>query len=351
MLAAITMAENGEVSANQAADAHGVPRSTLKDRLNGRVTHGTKPGPRPYLDSREESELVDYLFNAAKTGFGKTRQQIKCIAENVAKEKGILKSNRISNGWWRRFLARQPQLALRREDTTGHVRMDAINHENIQNYYQLLKDVLDEHNLMDHPKQIYNMDETGMPFDPRPPKVAAPKGLKKVRYRSSGQKGQVTVGCASGQAIPTFVIFDAKQLNLLWTKGEVPGTRYGLSDSGWIDQELFHGWFAEHFLQHAVSPRPLLLLLDGHSSHFEPQTIRFAKENNIIVFCLPPHTTHEAQPLDCSLFGPLKVHWTSACHDFHQKNPGKIITKYNFSALFSQAWFKSITPETICSGF
>ena len=120
------------------------------------------------------------------------------IAENVAKEKGILRSNCISNGWWRRFLARQPKVALHRGDTTGHVRMDAINHENIQNYYQLLKDVLDEHNLMDHLEQIYNMDETGMPFGPHPPKVAAPKGLKKVRYWSSDRKGQVTVvGCAS----------------------------------------------------------------------------------------------------------------------------------------------------------
>lgn len=61
--------------------------------------------------------------------------------------------------------------------------MDAINHKNIKNFYQLLKDVLDEHNLMDHPEKIYNMDEMGMPFDPRPFKVAAPK---KVRYRSSG---------------------------------------------------------------------------------------------------------------------------------------------------------------------
>ena len=120
----------------------------MKDRLKGRVTHGTKPGPHPYLDSREESELVDYLFNAAKTGFGKMRQQIKYIAENVAKEKSILKSNHISNGWWRRFLARQPQLALCRGDTTGHVRTDAINHENVGNYYQLLKDVL-EVNLPD----------------------------------------------------------------------------------------------------------------------------------------------------------------------------------------------------------
>ena len=106
MLAAITMAENGDVSANQAADVHGVPCLTLKDRLKGRVTHETKPGPHPYLDSREEKELVDYLFDAAKTCFGKMGQQIKCIVENVAKEKGILRSNHISNGWWRRFLAR-----------------------------------------------------------------------------------------------------------------------------------------------------------------------------------------------------------------------------------------------------
>ena len=106
MLAAITMAKNSEESANQASDVHSVPRSTLKDRLKGRVTHETKLGPHPYLNSREEKELVDYLLDAAKTGFGKMRQQIKCIAENVAKEKGIPMSNHTSNGWWRRFLAR-----------------------------------------------------------------------------------------------------------------------------------------------------------------------------------------------------------------------------------------------------
>ena len=40
--------------------------------------------------------------------------------------------------------------------------------------------------------------------------------------------------------IPSFVIFDAKQLNQLWTRGEVIGTRYGLSDSGRTDQALFY---------------------------------------------------------------------------------------------------------------
>ena len=39
----------GQMSANKAANLFGVPRSMLKDRLSGRVVHGTKPGPKPYL--------------------------------------------------------------------------------------------------------------------------------------------------------------------------------------------------------------------------------------------------------------------------------------------------------------
>ena len=104
-------------------------------------------------------------------------------------------------------------------------------------------------------------------------------------------------------------------------------------------------------MKHAVASRPLLLLLDGHSSHYEPATIRFAKEYDVIILRLPPHTTHETQPLDCSLFWPLKIHWREAVHDFYQKNPGKVISKLNFSGIFRQAWLQSITAENTCGGF
>ena len=45
--------------------------------------------------------------------------------------------------------------------------------------------------------------------------------------------------------------------------GEVPGTMYRHSSSGWTDTEIFDAWFADHFLQYAPAARPLLLLLDG----------------------------------------------------------------------------------------
>ena len=44
--------------------------------------------------------------------------------------------------------------------------MDAMNNsEELENYFELLKDVLEENNLMDKPSQIYNVDESGMPLD------------------------------------------------------------------------------------------------------------------------------------------------------------------------------------------
>ena len=103
---------------------------------------------------------------------------------------------------------------------------------------------------------------------------------------------------AAGYTIPPLVIFDHKTLKPEMTVGEVPGTMYGLSSSGWIDTELFELWFAHHFLAHAPPVRPLLLLLDGHSSHFQPSFVRRAAEEQVIVFCLPPHTKYLTQPLD-----------------------------------------------------
>ena len=153
-----------------------------------------------------------------------------------------------------------------------------------------------------------------------------------------------------GQAQPPFIIYAAKQLSELWTRDSIAGSRYAVSDKGWIDQEFFFFWFKEHFLTHAVNRRPLLLLLDGHSSHFEPATIKFAKDNNIAVFCLPPRTTHECQPLDCSCFGPLKKHW-QVCHSFYQENPGQVISKLNFCRIFKPAWLKAVSPENIINGF
>lgn len=77
------------------------------------------------------------------------------------------------------------------------------------------------------------------PLDSRPPNIIAKRGQKKVRYRTAGNKNQITViGCANaaGQSVPPMVIFEGTYLNHEWTVGKVPGTFYGTSGKGWTDQ-------------------------------------------------------------------------------------------------------------------
>ena len=328
MQAALDDVKRG-VSGNRAADFNGIPRSTLKDRLSGRVVHGTNPGPVPYLTTDEETDLAHHLLTAAEIGYRKTRRDVFCLVESYlktkTKTKKILMGTKLSHGWWEKFLKRNPNLVLRVGDSTAGVRFDAITTENMDHYFNLLKCVYDEYEFRKHPESIYNMDETGVPLCPRPPKIIAKKGQKKDRYRTSGQKTQITVlacGSATGQVQPPFIVFAAKQISPLWTVDEVNGSRFAVSDNGWIDQELFNFWLTSHFLPNAASRHPLLLLLDGHSSHFEPYSIQLAREHDVVIFCLPPHTTHECQPLDTTFFRSLKSHWQDSCHRFYQSNPG-----------------------------
>ena len=61
VLAAFEDVKKG-VSQKHAVDTHGVPRSTFKDHINGKVLHGTRPGPVSYLTTEEETLLAEYLL-------------------------------------------------------------------------------------------------------------------------------------------------------------------------------------------------------------------------------------------------------------------------------------------------
>jgi hypothetical protein len=133
MLEAIKAVGEG-CTISQAARDYGVPKTTLYDRVSGKVLHGTNPGPKPYLTMDEEQQLGTYLKHCAKVGYGKTRRDVVGIVSTVATEKGVLRGGQVSTGWWRRFLERQKDLSLRQGDSTAHVRMDAVNCETMQHY-------------------------------------------------------------------------------------------------------------------------------------------------------------------------------------------------------------------------
>ena len=336
------------VSVRQASEVFGVPRSTLGDRASGRVIPGANSGPEKYLTTAEEIELVQFLTRVAAIGYGKSRKEVMAIAQGVVGEKCLNKV--VSNGWWESFCRRNPTISLRAAAPLSMARAKATDPEMLSRYFDLLERTLDQNDLRGRPNQIFNMDESGVPLDPKSPRIVAERGSGAVTI-GSGNKSQVTGVSAAGFSMPPMVIWDRKTLAPELTHGEVEGTMYGLSGSGWMDRELFGLWFKHHFLSYVPSVRPILLLMDGHSSHYCPSTIRLAAQEHIILFALPPNTTHLSQPLDKGCFGPLKMAWREECHRYLTMHPGRIITKFQFSSLFRNAWLKSMSVANITGGF
>ncbi len=110
MLAAMKAVIEDGMSVRRAAELHQVPKSTLGDRISGRVLSGATSGPPSYLTSVEEEELVTFLCRVAQIGHGRTRQEVIAIVERVLSSRDNTRT--VTSGWWASFVGRHPKLAL-----------------------------------------------------------------------------------------------------------------------------------------------------------------------------------------------------------------------------------------------
>lgn len=212
------------------------------NRLSGRVLDSV-PTAR-YLTDDEEEEVVAFVIGSGSIGYPKTVKEILAVVQRILSARGIERS--VTYGWWESFRKRHPNLSLRTPAALSRPRAMASNCVVLDHYFDMLEETLSENNLIEHPSQIFNMDETGMPLNPKPPKTVHAKGEKNPHSVCGDTKAQITVvGCvsAAGQCLPPMIIWDRKNLKREYTVGEIHGTIYGLSSKGWMDQILFNKWF------------------------------------------------------------------------------------------------------------
>ena len=93
------------------------------------------------------------------------------------------------------------------------------------------------------------------------------------------------------------------------------------------------------------------MLVDGHRSHIDLEVSKFCSENQILLYCLPPHSSHLLQPLDVGFFRSLKVAWGKECNRYRAKEFGSSVTRETFSYVFREAWFSCVRPSIFVSAF
>ena len=96
---------------------------------------------------------------------------------------------------------------------------------------------------------------------------------------------------------------------------------------------------------------PQLIVLDSHSSHDTLGLIEAARDENIVLFALPPHTTQWLCPLDKSVFSPLSREYNRVCSEFMSVSTNNLVCKWEWPRLFNLAYKAAFTEKNIQSGF
>ena len=121
--------------------------------------------PPRYLSSVEKEEFVKFVLGCASMGYAKSCKEVLALAQSLVANWGVTKA--ITSVWWESFCRRHPNLTIRYSAPLSKARMVASDSDVISRYFNILEQTLAENNLEDKPCQMFNMDETGMPLDPK----------------------------------------------------------------------------------------------------------------------------------------------------------------------------------------
>ena len=311
---------------------YGVPVSTLVARTKGwksRAASGMplsiKPetqyggGRKPDLSDTNENILADNLSVMSKWGFGLMAEEVMDIVQDFVIANNLktrFKNGRPGRDWLRSFFSRHKLTLKKPEIQEGSRFRQQEDPFIVYGFLDLVEKHIKELNLERKPENIYNLDESAFFSDPQQGKVVCPKGIASKRLtHGSGRDSTTVLACvnAAEEILPPLIVHSGKHIWSSWISDKAfPGTSYKATKNGWMDTNTFYSWFTSQFLQQVPKEcRPILLLYDGHLSHISLELITAARQSDVHIIKLPPHTSHLLQPLDVSVFRGLKCEWNS----------------------------------------
>ena len=352
---ALQSVANGQ-SLRKAALEWGVPRSTLQHRLQGTQPWESAFAQRQRLSPSQESHLVEWVRIQAALGLPPTHQQVRDFADRILRLRGDPQG--IGKNWFQAFLKRNPSIKVYRARPIDSQRINGASTDIIRDWFHRL--ALPEIRAI-HPANRYNMDETGI-LEGRGVNglVLGSSGSQALRKKQPGSRAWTSiVECisATGSLLPPLVIFKGKTVQQQWFPLDLdPYIRWKFTatDNGWTSDLTAIYWLQEVFIpstQPADPSTPRLLILDGHGSHETTEFMYLCYSNNIQLVFLPPHTSHVLQPLDQSVFGPLKGAYKKELGFLETWNNSMVVGKRAFLSCYRKARIAACTAQNIKSGW
>lgn len=362
---AIDKVMNHNMTIREASERFSVPKSTLFDKVK-LLKDGKEAVLKPVMgrfkktfsDEYEDlleshiKDLVDRCMPLSKKEFLKLAYD---LAEKLKLPHRFSNEKRMAGKhFYDDFVKRHPDISLRTAESTSLMRAVGFNQHQVEIFFANLEKLMSKYNF--RPSNIFNCDETGVTTVQKHEKVMAKKNIRQVGKLTSAERGKnVTIMfCMSaiGQFIPPFFIFPRQRINDRLMINAPPESDAVAQPKGWINNEIFLKWLS-HFVKFSKPAKesPILLVLDGHSSHKTLDVINFCRDNHIFLLSTPPHTTHKLQPLDRSFMKPFKNAYHERCGVWMRANAGARLTDYDIAGLVAEAFKKVARLEIAEAGF
>lgn len=352
-------------SIRTAAETYNLCHVSLYRFIKRKKQGETKPSvgyrsTKRVFSDEQESLMANYLLDAASIFYGLSTKEVRTLAYQLAVRYNIAtplnwSENKLAGpDWFSGFMKRHPQLSIRAPQATSLARATSFNKANVKLFFDNLIAVMDREKFQ--AKDIWNVDETGVTTVQRPNRIVAKRGTKQVGAITSAERGTlVTISIfinAIGNSIPPIFIFPRKKYHDHFIRDGPVGCIGAANGSGWMQEEEFLLQM-QHFKKYTNCSveNKVLLLLDNHESHLSIKCIDYCKSNGIIMLSFPPHCTHKLQPLDRSVYGPLKKAINTQCDSWIRQNPGKTMSIYDIPGIIRDALPKAVTPTNIINGF
>jgi hypothetical protein len=150
------------------------------------------------------------------------------------------------------------------------------------------------------------------------------------------------------------IIFKGENFQTAWVPPDMDKEWHWTNNSkGWTCDSIGLEWLTRVFdpnTRGKAAGKQRALICDGHGSHVQPEVLRFCIDNNISLLLMPPHSSHLCQPLDVSVFSPLKT-YLSAEVDKIIRYGISSIQKFEWADAYRRARPQAMKETNIQSAF